>query len=472
VTINIIICNQQLSVNQLNFILEELDPNTKIVCSTHAFFEREIESLSESARANCTFYNIADFFSDQELWDIDESALKSVKEKCPFSGKAGLNKFKAEMIEKKSVKLYEKLLEKFGSIELFVVDGLGVSAEWWEGVGARKIDVATTKKTLLSSVDKYLKKIVGTWFASSSWREVFCQNHHFVLFSKITRISNKLIANSKPVPFWKRLIILLSYKHIFPYKKNVIPACTLHELSRFNIPMLIFQDGHLPSNYSAGHLWEYEDCYSFVPSNPFAEKWLKECGRKTVLVKEFCDPIMKEVQPLYFDINKVLIVLGHAGDWSALINRSDTSRLVCGVKKIVNSFHNFKFRIRLHPTMSHPEHDGDNSDLRILDEINSWGASNLEISSGVLANDFEWANFIVSEYSQVLIDSWAIGKLGVSINLTKRRSFMQDYNELGFINADSIESLNEILNTPLRVLLKQQNNAVGIFNGKIINWKH
>lgn len=464
----IIICNQLLSINKLNDILEKIETH-KVVCSTHAFFDSEIQLLSESAKSDCDFYDFTDFFSDQDLWDIDEFALRKIKETNSVPGSGGLKRFQAEMIERKSALLYEKLCKRFCEIQILVVDGLGISADWWESVGAKRIDVQQ-RKTFVSGFIQFFRKILAICRASSNWCEALVNNQQIVFFSKTTRISHRLNGDFRFISIWKRLVVILSNKWIYPYKKDFIAATTLHDLYRLKRPMLIFQDGHFPSNYSPGHLWEYESYHAFVPSNPFSDKWLKICGRKTVNIYEFNDPEMKEVVFSNSSLDKILIILGHAGDWSALINRSDTCHFVTGVKRIANLFENFKFRIRLHPTMNSLEHEGPNSSLRILEEIKSWKATNVEISSYPLTVDLEWADFVVSEYSQVLIDSWVMGKLGASLNVTGRRSFMQDYNQLGFINAESVDHLILIFKQDVKKLVKHQNEAVEVFNQKMKDW--
>jgi hypothetical protein len=55
--------------------------------------------------------------------------------------------------------------------------------------------------------------------------------------------------------------------------------------------------------------------------------------------------------------------------------------------------------------------------------------------------DLEEGDIFVSEYSNVLIEAWKRGKIGLSANLTGRRSFMQSYNDLGFPSVESAQAL-------------------------------
>ncbi len=475
-TVKVIICNQNLSISQLNEILERFQ-SSKIVCSTHALFDNEIEGLSKLAKANCKFYNLADFFSDKELWEIDSFALNLLKITQPIPGKGGYEKFRYEMIKKRTTTLFEKLCNKFGEIELFVADGLGVQAGCLEIFNAKKVepqpgklDVQSTKK-LISTIAGILKKITKTWGASRQWCEISIGNQNVILFSDKKRILNKLNASFKAIPFWKRFIMVITKKSVFPYRKNIMQACTFHEFYRLKKKMLIFQDGHWPSGYSYGHLWEYEPYYSFVPSNPFGEKWLKDSNTPFIKVKGFNDPYMTKLEwATSKKIVNILFALNHAGDWSSMINRSDTCKVIRAIKEIAQSNLDIKIRVRLHPGMTHFDHEGVDSYPRIVHEIESWNNSSVEISNDDLNEDLLWSDMVISEYSQVLIDSWNVGKLGISINLTKRRSFMKDYNELGFLNASSVNQLIKIITSDFEKLAERQNKAVEVFNQKMKDW--
>lgn len=459
----LVLCNGNLSLVQLNQILESF-PSPKIVCTTHALFEREIKSLSEVARKGTVFYVLADFFSDDELWGVDASALERAKQKQPSAGKGGFECFRTEMIEIRSEILYKKLQHKFGELEPWVVDGLGISAAWWVQHGGKQITVEADHRHFQNS-SSLPRRLLERLNKSSHWTEMLFQNQAVVLFSRLSRVLNKVNAEYKPVPLWKRLVVVVSRMNIFPFSSHFLPACTLHEMVRVGRrPMLIFQDGHFPSNYSGGLLWEYESHHTFVPSNPFAEKWLMNCGRQTLKLHGFCDPLMQKAIVQSEKIQNVLFALNHAGDWSALINRSDTCLLVQAVKSLAVSAQHLCIRIRPHPTMSHPSHEGADSYHRIVDEVNSWDIDSVRISSESMEADLAWADVVVSEYSQVLIDAWYSGKLGLIFNPTHRRSFMSDYENMGFMAVGTVDALSVALTEKSEVIRQKQNEAVEQFN--------
>jgi hypothetical protein len=166
-------------------------------------------------------------------------------------------------------------------------------------------------------------------------------------------------------------------------------------------------------------------------------------------------------------LKEIVLVLNHAGDWSALINRSDTDLLVKTFSEIAADFHNLQFKIRPHPTMATPEHEGIRSVHRIKDYITWKGIKNLSVSDSSLQNDLRNGDIFVSEYSQVLIDVFRYGKLGIIANLTGRRSFMRDYERLGFLSANSKEMLKTTIRTAVNDPMgfkKLQNEAATRYN--------
>jgi hypothetical protein len=99
---------------------------------------------------------------------------------------------------------------------------------------------------------------------------------------------------------------------------------------------------------------------------------------------------------------------------------------------------------------------------------------NLEISNFNLESDLTWSEFVITEYYQVLIDSWRFGKPGASVNLTSRCSFMKDYSELGFQDFHTIKDLVKILNKDLdwTDFISKHNSGVRRFNKNQEEWNN
>jgi len=123
--------------------------------------------------------------------------------------------------------------------------------------------------------------------------------------------------------------------------------------------------------------------------------------------------------------------------------------------------------------MNHPAHEGVNSAERIRKYVSSANLANLHISTFELSEDLAWCDVCLSEYSQVLLDALRSGKIGVAVNLTRRRSFMQDYVDLGFFYASSLEEtwvlLNRIAGAPADAS-SEQNRAVDRYNVLFLDW--
>jgi hypothetical protein len=467
--VNVILSNQRLSIRDLDRVLAKCT-GPKLVCSTHLLSERERSSLSEAARIGTIFRTQEEYFTDLELSEIDTRALQAAQKMQPISGIGGFDQFKAAMLDFKSMLLFEKISVEFKNVKIYVVDGLGWSARWWIRHGATEIKIRV-KADWLSKLKFQLSQYFRFRWINPGFFEANKDQYTLVFLSSLSRVSRKFSINFTPTPIWKQLLIVGSRYKLFPYSSSCIAVCTLHDLRRLNRPCLILQDGHLPSNYSSGYMWEYDRKYLFVPSNPFSERWLISSGVKILKIKEFGDSIMEPVVYLGLTTNRILFVMGHSGDWSSLISRSDTCKLAFAIKAIAEKNLNLFIKVRFHPTMVHPDHDGVNSYSRLCEEIVSWGLNNVSVSRDEMLEDLASADIIISEYSQVLIDGWSIGKLGIICNLTGRRSFMSDYEQLGFLNTKSIDDLNKILSLSPFHLAMQQNKAVARYNSLITSWR-
>lgn len=470
-TATVILCNANLPLHDLDEILK-VAPAPKLVCSTHLLFEREKLSLTEAARRGTVFKTQDEYFTDSELWEIDRYALQVAQQKKPVAGSGGFAYFRDEMLEYKSALLLKKLQNEYTSLQLYVVNNLGVPASWWVKQGATEVvtKVEKRKRKLRINFTTLMKRFYNKWRETSNWIEICFCSQNVVLLSSATRIITKINAPHKPLSRWQQIVILISKFRVFPYTSSFVAACTIHDYKELNYPNFVLQDGHYPSNYSAGHLWEYQRKNVFIPSNPFAEQWFISCGLKSMKISGFNDPLMKPTALSNSLIKNVLFAMGHAGDWSALISRSNTCRLILAVKDLANSNQELCIKVRFHPTMTNPEHDGIGSFIRLKEEIDSWGLSHVSVSFGNLQADLDWADVVISEYSQVMIDAWVVGKLGIILNLTGRRSFMKDYENLGFINVNSITDLINKLRLDPYQLVFVHNQAVNNYNLIIKNW--
>lgn len=234
---------------------------------------------------------------------------------------------------------------------------------------------------------------------------------------------------------------------------------------------IVLQDGHFPRDYTASTMLTLRRTDAFVPSNPFSEKWARKCGWGVVRLTGYADPDFSLVESGHGpEPRKILLALNHAGDWSPFIHRSDTDWLVQETLGIASRESGILLRVRPHPTMRHSEHEGAGSLERLRGLVKLEGSEGVQFSTGSLEEDLAWADVVVSEYSQVLIDAWKTGKLGISFNPTGRRSFLQEYADLGFTQVDDASALANRLKD-LHCLQESQNRAVVAYNTIMAAWR-
>jgi CDP-glycerol glycerophosphotransferase (TagB/SpsB family) len=199
----------------------------------------------------------------------------------------------------------------------------------------------------------------------------------------------------------------------------------------------------------------------------FDNQWFSRNGKRTlklpsVIRKESMSEVVSTGE-----VHVIVALLNHAGDWSALINRSDTDRLVAAVVKLAREFPHKRFIIRLHPTMIHKHHEGVHSIQRIRSYVQWVRLANLSVSEVELQEDFERGDVFISEYSQTVIDAATMGKRIVIANFTGRRSFMSCYEEIGFPQVSDQGELRAWFEEVFKSTVQgdqQQNQAVLLYN--------
>jgi hypothetical protein len=277
-------------------------------------------------------------------------------------------------------------------------------------------------------------------------------------------LSSSRLENNK-FKFLERFV-----QSILPVGVVPIIATTIHDYSSdyesYSLPVQIFVDGFHPANYPRSYIDSYING-SFVVRDMFDSKWFAKYGREVIKSYPFMEKNYLESPEEKVEINAVYLMLNHAGDWTALINRSDSDILVECFVEIAKYFPNLNFVIRLHPTMIHEEHEGKKSSERIREYVRWCDLDNLTISEDSLEHDLATGDIFVSEYSAALLDAYSSGKLGIIVNLTNRRSFMEDYEKIGFQYVNSRNELESIIENILSDSgehLQRQNTAVSRYN--------
>ncbi|MBF0234922.1 MAG: hypothetical protein HQK65_18090 [Desulfamplus sp.] len=468
------VINQNIILSEIVELCRKEFIQSALLVTTHRIFPTEENSFIKIAN-NIKILAFSDLLSESDMCRCDEIATNRLlieKNSCCNSNYN--HQFMSTCINEKNRILYERLLSNYKFNKIFYIPGLGISESFWKKKGAvlhapkQHLIITNNRKNNVLKILMPLfnrAKMAISFIKPKTKFLIQSEGKTFVFLSSINRLRIRPETSAHKIK-----------KRYCRFDKENIYCMTMHGydgiLANKVGGVLVFVDGYLPSNYSRS----YVDCYGsndiFVVRTMFDDRWLTAHGKKTMKPPDF---IEQEVFApcMITSANHVLIALNHAGDWSALINRSDTDELVIAASEMARKLPKIEFRIRIHPTMNQPEHEGLYSSIRIEQFVRSVNIPNLDISTHSLPDDLEWADIFLSEYSQVLLDSLRNGKFGIAVNLTKRRSFMQDYADLGFFYANSINDAIDVIHYIVNMTYKsttEQNIAVNNYNLLLRRW--
>ena len=445
-------------------------PGRYVLVTTHEFFPSELGRLSGFASPPFAIIRDRDLIEEEDFDRIDEAVSSEfVASGRPFAHAHEINE--AILVHRAAI-VKERLESRFGTdeLEFFHADGLGINAAWWRASGSTPLCEPETVQPTPRSV---IRSIRQRFEGSKRWSQVIPKSgNRIVLGGRLTRIASRLPRDAEI----KTASILQRLRYAFPIPFSKIAgrtvfAAPVHDYApSLRRPTLVLQDGHLPRDYSKSLLFCYPKSDRLVPSNPFAEEWVVRSGFAPQRIVGFSDPDFALPGADRGRISNLLLAMNHAGDWTPFIHRSDTDRLVLEFIRMAEANPRLNFRIRPHPTMVHPSHEGTGSLDRIRKEIKHSALSNLEISTETLDEDLSWAGVVISEYSQVLIDAWRSGQLGIVFNPTGRRSFMKEFEELGFPCADSTGDIVRMTESAASLTL-QQRDATIEYNRILSEWR-
>jgi len=417
------------------------------ILTSHKLFPFEISSLeAQLADAGKTLAGAAcfgDFLDDKSLVACDDQASAAL---LPHVGSADyIAKYQAKMTTLKNQALLEAIGHHWQFENIIVSEGLGISSSAW--LAAEKNTSVIPAVTESNSFAKVRQ------FAQSLWRRIYKPFKRYDLLR---------IQGETPVFFWSSISRLnfqpginfrtirgniQELQSILTSSEGGVLATTIHEYDpaglqqQLRAPFEIYVDGLHPANMPRCYLDGYPDaCY--VVRDMFDDQWFRQFGKTTRPGREFLTSSKMELPGSSRPVNRIYLMLNHAGDWMALINRSDTDLLLLAFVELAKLFPEVQFVVRPHPGTAHPDHEGTCAINRIKKLIKVTRLGNLEVSGGTLEQDLAAADLIISEYSNVLVEGWRQGIPGLIVNLTRRRNFMQDYSALGFPTVTSEEQLH------------------------------
>lgn len=459
--------------------LVQEDSNSKIIVTTHKLFPEEIDFIRCNSHKSSEFYSLDEFFADADGEKIDMEAASAVEN--AFSGEKNClyEEYRSSMIHLRGKRFNDIAESSFHPDRWFHTPGLGISEDWGDGksvnLSPKATNLSITKdKVSLPSCIFLIRSLFSRtmrlkkWVVLEDFLEVSHKGTRYIIVGSSERLRKRMttVTVKRSGQALKRLNGIIN-----SLKGNHQLCMPLHGYSPYNdAKILVLQDGHWPSNYTTGSLLGYRKIDVLIPSNPFGERWLQRSNHPAARISWFRDLPFSEPKPPK-QISKVLFILNHAGDWSALIHRSDTCRMVLVAQEAAIQNPNMQIRLRPHPTMLHPAHEGPNSLKRIVQFIAVQSLPNFHVSTSSFADDIDWADIMVAEYSEMLIDSWRSGKLGVVFNPTRRRSFMADYEALGMPKINDVKELSEFQGSNgMRRLVEQQAAGADYFADLISRW--
>lgn len=474
------VINQELGPDQLALSCRERGLASALVLSSHQLFPDERRLFAELWQGRAEFVTFADLLDEADLVRCDEEARSELLARRQGGEGDYAGRFMAASLAGKNRLAYQRLCRSKSFSEVLYTPGLGICPSFWRdlgkplhsgGVGGPN-HAAPGPARLFGPLLDRAHAVLSRLRPRRRLVPVIAEGGTSYLFFsplKRLRIRGEAAVQQRSLP-------LSSAPSAAAVPQGTVPCMTVHgydeALARALGGVLVFVDGYHPANYPPAYIDGYGPGDSFVPRTMFDARWFTGHG------KRICAPPLFLEREFFADCaagaaDRVLIAFNHAGDWTSLISRCDTDRLVAAVVELARALPELSFRMRLHPTMDHPAHEGVQASRRIARFVAGEGLANLHLSDSDLASDLEWCQLCLSEYSQVLLDAWRMGKLGAAVNLTRRRSFMQDYADLGFFQATSVPETLALLRrvaADLGAAVAQQNRAVGSYNALLSGW--
>jgi hypothetical protein len=488
----VFVIHQDVPLERLRRASAEFAGGRILVLTSNKPFSTEVPRFSQVG-GNVEVLSFADLLDDESMVACDAAATKICAAESGRVGRAGYaRRFMRTSRRLKNDAIRDRIIAQYHPRRLYVADGLGIDSESWIVAGARSLSCRPARGAVTGiwrRLNRLLFQEINVLTPSCGGR----RSEAAVVLGTAKRICIKedvVVSQLKCLNWWAGIPNVVTDKHFERTVASIIRdrgaddrfvlCSTVHGYStamsdlagRLGRTLYVLVDGHHPSNYTASYIDGFDECV-FVAANYLSAKWFENHHRRVAGALWFQQP-ERFAKCDISDVRSVMLALNHAGDWSALINRSDTDLLIEGFARLAGRHKETEFIVRMHPTMATVDHEGVNSMHRIRAFVTSLGYANLMISERTLAEDLTRCDLYVSEYSQVLIDAWKRGRLGIAVNPTSRRSFMSDYQRLGFPHVaglDSLRSWFEGLGEKLGTIVAEQNDAVERFNKYQEEWE-
>ncbi|HNX77386.1 MAG TPA: hypothetical protein PLM07_16720 [Candidatus Rifleibacterium sp.] len=463
---SLFVINQNNSIENIAEIINQQSFQTVLILSTNHLFSFEKFLLTSLTRCQYDFKIFSDYISDEAMETCDNAATEELQKELPAAGKVQYAQLFMNLSMRNKNRIVLENLRKTCLIgKVFFSSKLGIFPDVWQKNGTW---LSKPEKRMILRFNPY------SWFKQKLSPQKYFRQMEVHIFERDNEklfffCPLKRLEFASDITFEKQIFRPISYlrwpnisfeacidnfieKNASPGKESIF-CTTIHgydiRFANVRHPIRIFVDGFHPSNYPRSYIDVYPNA-TFVTRDLISLRWFKQFGKKVSTDCNYLKLPCFRIPAFDFSLRKVYLLLNHAGDWSALINRSDTDLLIETFARAAAEFSDQKFVIRLHPTMDHVDHEGLNASSRLHAFVAATRLPNLYISQKTLEQDLLDADLIISEYSKTIIDAFSQGKIALICNLTKRRSFMKDYEEFGFPCCESFEQITDFINRAIR----------------------
>lgn len=481
------VINQDTEVAKIQRIAQTENFSRLLILTTHSPFRNERIEIQKTA-SKVEIKSFAEILTDQDMQSCDDRATSELKalRGDPRIMRRYFHFFMERSLHYKNQIVSSRILSESRPRKLYFQENLGIDGVTWRRCGGFLLRPVTRKTPTYHKTKRFLSHLVSFFKERGPITLVSDGSACCVFFTPVKRLkfSDRVRVHSIPFRPTQRLQFQVSailravvtralFRRIPSTLGLPLLATTIHEysdkLGEMPFPLHVFVDGYHPSNYTRSYVDSFTENCLFMVNHMLNAQWFEKHGRKTLGSAPFLQPPVMAPVSSYpaRSLKVVLLALNHAGDWTSLINRSDTDLLIEAFADLAEQFPNLHFVVRPHPTMATPQHEGIHSLERVKQYIRWRGIPNLSASEQTLSEDMQRGDLFISEYSQVLIDALQNGKLGVIANLTCRRSFMEDYESLGFLSVGTAADLHKLMAEicrDSRFAIEIQNQAASRYN--------
>jgi len=476
------VINQDADFSRIIQIISKKAFKKVIILTPHLLFNNEREVFVPlSEKVQFTFHHYGEFTSDQAL-EIDKETYYSIDLSIKNHW-SRLRRFKNQFIYLRSKDLFQQLsqiytLDKvYFTATKFELYNLGISYRFHTEIGGTAIPFAYTyyskkrltyalKSSKLTGALVQLLEAIIYRFKEHIFHGISHEDKLYI-FTTLKRLSFEPNTVIKPITYRPlnyfsftksnskdKTLLRFIRKQEKRANAKVILGTTMSNywgmvayMQTPKFPVYIFQDAFRGTNNPVYLYTKIFYFNTFAIKDTFDRDYFTGCDKKVTLCPPFItrpsfitEGLVEKIIP-----KTVVLSLNCAGDWTGIVCRSDTDILVEAFAKLTVDFPHLAFIIRLHPGMDVATSEGKNSKERIRQFVNSVKLKNISVSSLSLEEDWVRGDIFISEYSLSVLDAMRRGKLGFFVNLTNRRSFIQDFADIGIPHVSSFEDIKSML---------------------------